>query len=374
MLDPDGLELRDELIALMRRGAGERLDDDAFERMARRVFAYNHDHVPAYAAYCAARGREPSSVRNWTEIPAVPTAAFKEVTLLAGGATAERVFRTSGTTRGEKHRGMHHVADLDLYRASLRSTFERFVLPDGIRLPFLSLVPSPDRLPDSSLAFMVDDLRRHLGSEGGGVFADETGIDLDGLDAAADHAIAAREPVTLLGTSAAFIHWLDTLARDGRRHALPDGSRLMDTGGFKGGGRHVEPGELRRAYAHRLGLPPHHCVNEYGMTEMLSQLYDDTLLSHHTRRPVRTPGPRRKAGPPWVRSVAVDQETLAPLPAGRTGLLRHIDLANLGSVAAVQTEDLGYVDEHGLVLEGRAAGAPPRGCSIAMELLLRGAR
>jgi hypothetical protein len=49
-----------------------------------------------------------------------------------------------------------------------------------------------------------------------------------------------------------------------------------------------------------------------------------------------------------------------------------VDLANLGSVAAIQTEDLGRVDEHGLVLEGRAVGATPRGCSIAMDLLLRG--
>jgi hypothetical protein len=76
----------------------------------------------------------------------------------------------------------------------------------------------------------------------------------------------------------------------------------------------------------------------------------------------------------WLRSVAVDPETLAPVPAGASGILRHVDLANLDSVAAVQTEDFGRVEEHGLVLEGRAAGAPPRGCSIAMDLLLGGAR
>jgi hypothetical protein len=70
--------------------------------------------------------------------------------------------------------------------------------------------------------------------------------------------------------------------------------------------------------------------------------------------------------------VAVDPETLAPLPPGRSGILRHFDLANLHGVAAIQTEDFGRVDEHGLVLEGRAVSAPPRGCSIAMDLLLGG--
>ena len=75
-----------------------------------------------------------------------------------------------------------------------------------------------------------------------------------------------------------------------------------------------------------------------------------------------------------MRSLAVAPETLEPLPTGQPGLLRHIDLANLGSVPAIQTEDFGRVDDRGRVLlEGRAAGAPPRGCSIAMELLLGGA-
>src|SRR5690606_20539431 len=149
-----------------------------------------------------------------------------------------------------------------------------------------------------------------------------------------------------------------------------DGSRLMDTGGYKGAGRDVPPDALRQAYRDRLGLPAHHCINEYGMTEMLSQLYDAALADHHAGRT----RPPRKAAPPWVRSVAVDPETLEPVPPGATGLLRHLDLANIGSVAAIQTEDLGRVDEQGLVLEGRAAGAPPRGCSIAMDLILRETR
>jgi hypothetical protein len=368
MLDPVGRTLADELRTVMERGADRPIEDRAFDELARRVFAYNHDRVPAYAAYCNGRGRGPGDVARWTEIPAVPTAAFKDLVLRAEGATAEAIFRTSGTTRGPERRGEHHVADLSLYRASLRPTFAAFVLPDGTRPATFSLVPSVADLPDSSLAFMIEDVMGHFGA-GGGTFASRDGLDLPGLELGLAAATADRAPVLLLGTSAAFIHWLDDLAAGGRRHALPDGSRLMDTGGFKGGGRQVAAHELRAGYELRLGVPPHRCVNEYGMTEMLSQLYDTALVDHHDGRR----RPPRKAGPPWVRSVAVDPETLDPLPPGRTGLLRHLDLANIGSVAAIQTEDIGQVDEHGLVLEGRAAGATPRGCSIAMDLLLRGA-
>ncbi len=368
MLDREGQALRDDLLDLMRSGAGYELSTTDFDRLARRVFAYNYRHVPAYAAYCRARGREPGSLESWTQVPAVPAAAFKDVELVASGATAERVFRTSGTTRGAERRGEHHVPDLSVYRASLRATFAAFVLPDGARLPVLSLVPHADRAPDSSLAFMVNDVQRHFGAEPGATFADPEGVDYDALDRAVRQACDEGRPVLLVGTTAAFIHWLDRLAASGARHELPEGSRLMDTGGFKGAGRTVAPHELRQAYGQRLGLYPHYCVNEYGMTEMLSQMYDaglrDAVAGRH--------GPPRKQGPPWLRSLAVDPETLEPLAAGRQGLLRHLDLANIGSVAAIQTEDLGRVDEHGLVLEGRLAGAQPRGCSIAMDLILEG--
>jgi hypothetical protein len=369
VLDPAGQVLRDELVRIMEEGADRELDEEDFDRLAHRVFTYNYERVPAYAGYSAVRRRTPASVGSWTEIPAVPATAFKDLELLAAGATAEAMFHTSGTTRGPERRGVHHVPDLSLYRASLRSTFAAFLLPDGARLPFLSLMPPAGHGPPaSSLAFMIDDVLEHFGAAGSATFAGRDGLDFDRLDAAASSATTDGRPVLLLGTSAAFIHWLDRLSAGGTGHRLPDGSRLMDTGGFKGRGRQVAAGELRRAYHERLGLPPDRCVNEYGMTEMLSQLYDTALRDGHAGRP----GHGRKRGPPWLRSVAVDPETLDPLPAGRSGLLRHVDLANVGSVAAIQTQDLGRVDEHGLVLEGRLAGAPPRGCSIAMDQLLEG--
>ena len=367
MLDPAGRALRDQLTGLFSRGADTPLDDDDFDALARRVVAYAIDHVPAYAGYCRARGvSEAGDLRGWRDIPAVPTAAFKELRLLAEGATAEAVFRTSGTTRGPERRGEHHVADLGLYSASLRAGFRAALLPDGATLRFLSLMPSRAELPDSSLAFMISDVMEAFGGPGSRVCAGTDGLDTTGLRSALLRAIDDGVPVLLLGTSAAFIHWLDDAREKGEEYRLPPGSRLMDTGGYKGKGRSIPAAELRAAYRERLGIPAEACINEYGMTEMLSQLYDTTL-----RDPSAAADPRPKAGPPWVRSSAVDPETLATLPPGEPGLLRHVDLANLGSVPAIQTEDFGRVDAQGRVfLEGRAAGAPPRGCSLAMDLLL----
>ena len=77
--------------------------------------------------------------------------------------------------------------------------------------------------------------------------------------------------------------------------------------------------------------------------------------------------------PPWVRTRAVDPSSLEDVAAGETGLLVHYDLANTGSVLAVQTSDIGRIVGDGFEVFGRAAGAELRGCSLAAEMML-GAR
>ena len=102
--------------------------------------------------------------------------------------------------------------------------------------------------------------------------------------------------------------------------------------------------ELRSSYQELLGISGKYVINEYGMTEMLSQYYDAKLANSDVHAV--------KQGPPWVRYAVVDPHTLEPLPAGATGLLRHFDLANLNSVCAIQTEDLGRVTGNGFELLG----------------------
>lgn len=374
MLDAEGRTIAAELREVFSRGVGTPLDDDAFDALARRVFTYQFERNAPYAAYCRRRGVTPADVDHWTRIPAVPTAAFKHVVLACGPVeAAEAVFRTSGTTLGAEQRGQHYVLDLSLYHASLLPNFAAHLLPDGAELPMLALVPPPAHAPDSSLGHMIDVAMERLGADGGGYFIDPAvGILEDALDRALTAAEAERRPFFLLGTAFAFVHWLDRLRERGRRYALAPGSRLMDTGGFKGRSREVPAEDLRAAYAEWLGIPDDHCVNEYGMTELCSQFYD-TVLRERVR--TGTAGPRRKIAPPWVRTRVVSAETLEPVPPGEVGLLCHYDLANLGSVLAVQTEDLGReTDDGGFLVLGRAGGAPPRGCSIAMDLLLEATR
>jgi hypothetical protein len=348
------------------------IDDDAFGSLALSAFAWQLEHNRLYAAFCERRDRTSHNVADWRDIPAVPTAAFKEVELsCAPAGSADAVFRTSGTTQGEK-RGIHAVPDIRFYHRSLIPNFAAMVLPEGERMARFSLVPPPRDLPDSSLSHMIATVIESFGTRDSRWCASAAaGIDVDTLDRALADARGAGDSVCLLGTSLSFVHWTDALRDRGGRHRLHDGSRLMDTGGFKGRSREVGRDELRATYLDLLGIPPTHCVNEYGMTELCSQFYDASLRDAVIRRRL---GPDRKVAPPWVRTSVVDPETLEPLPDGQTGLLRHIDLANIGSVIAIQTEDLGVRVEGGFRVLGRAAGARPRGCSIAMDDMLEAAR
>jgi hypothetical protein len=372
VLDSLGQELRARLLDIFQTRNGEPLEDVLFNETALHIFRFQFERNSPFAAYCRRRGRTPDHVHNWTEIPAVPTAAFREVSLVTGDpGRADAVFRTSGTTRGGERRGTHHIPDVSLYHAAILPHFRRSLLPDGARLPMLALIPPAAELPDSSLSHMVQVIMAAIAAGGAHFASVGGGLNVTGLEIALRGCEERSEPVCLLGTSFSFVHWLDQLVERGEHFQLPAGSRLMDTGGYKGRSREVPADELRVAYGDLLGLHPDFCVNEYGMTELCSQAYDTTLRERYERGAA---GPRRKQGPPWMRTRVVDPDSLQPSPPGEVGLLQHCDLANLGSVLLVQTEDLGRAVDDGFLVLGRAAGAPPRGCSIAMDDLLGAVR
>jgi hypothetical protein len=98
-------------------------------------------------------------------------------------------------------------------------------------------------------------------------------------------------------------------------------------------------------------------IGEYGMTELSSQLYEAAAGVY--------------VAPAWLRVTPVDPVTLRPVRDGEPGLARFVDLANVDSAVAVVTEDVIRRRGAGIELLGRAAGAPERGCSLAMEALLQ---
>jgi hypothetical protein len=102
-----------------------------------------------------------------------------------------------------------------------------------------------------------------------------------------------------------------------------------------------------------IGIPNSHCVNVLGEAETATNLFDDSLRRCVTGMP---PKKRTRPVPPWSRVLAMSIDDLKPLPDGEVGLLAHWDLANVPTVLAVITDNLGYTTDGGTGCEmvGRA--------------------
>ncbi|MFM8471632.1 MAG: hypothetical protein ACKODH_16990, partial [Limisphaerales bacterium] len=129
------------LLAFIERGVVPAEED--FAALARELFTLQFAHVAPYRRLCEARGMGPGTVADWRQIPAVPTAAFKELALTSL-APAERaaVFHSSVTTQHRPSQHFHNAESLEVYEASLRPWFERHVLVKGARAARTSS-PSP---------------------------------------------------------------------------------------------------------------------------------------------------------------------------------------------------------------------------------------
>jgi Acyl-protein synthetase, LuxE len=349
-----------------RRESETGLPDPEFNELALCLFQLQLEANAAYAKFCRKRGgRLPE---HWTEIPAVPALAFKEWDLTAI-PPEERiaVFHSSGTTSHRPSRHYHHAASLALYEASLLPWFERHLEEAFTKPNLLFLTPPRDRAPHSSLVYMFDAIRRRS-EMGPGRFLGEadplTGewrLDSSAVVEALEEATRLNQPVALLGTAFNLVHLLDGMAGQDKVLFLPAGSRVMETGGYKGRSRFMPKDELHKLVTERLGIPSGRIVCEYGMSELSSQAYDQAI---GLGRGTQSAPARVFHFPPWARARLVAPGTNREVGEGETGLIRIYDLANAWSALAVQTEDLGIRRGAGFEWLGRAARAEPRGCSL----------
>lgn len=362
-------ELTSDVHALINRcsakGRPEK-DPERRDALLARIALFQAEHVAPFARLCRARSaRFDQGPDDW---PALPTDVFRYARVAVHPDTDDqRVFRTSGTTSGA--RGEHPFADLGLYDHALEAAAKRALFqaaaPDQSepRFSLVMLAPAPDEAPDSSLSYMLGRFVQHFGEDVAWTWVDGT-FDVVRLV----ERMQRGEPTAVLGTSFAFV-LLDEALGDEAPFALPAGSFAMQTGGFKGKSRELDPSQMRAMLSARFGLPPHRVVSEYGMTELSSQLYGRGLLDGQDR------DPERLWVPGWVRVAAMDPQTLAPLPSGTEGILRFDDCANVGSCVSIQTADRGVVEDDGsVILLGRTPGAVPRGCSLAIEESTQGRR
>ncbi len=382
--------------------------EENFNSLALELFTLQFQHNTAYRKICIGRKLTPEVVEHWAQIPAVPTSLFKELELSCiPPAERTAVFHSSGTTEQKPSRHFHCAESLAVYEASLWPWFARHALPEfGVRsseFGVLILTPTPEQAPHSSLVHMFETVRQKLGGSSvpasrndflGKTAADGSWtLDFGAVVAALSSQPSSPAPraVFLLATAFSFVHLLDFLAENKQSFQLAPGSLVMETGGYKNRSRCLPKTELHELITARLGVPSENIICEYGMSELSSQAYDSGLSRRSAtgRDPVGVqalacsrgtlkrehqhaggtpalprPATRHFRFPPWARVQIISPETGREVAEGETGLVRIFDLANVFSVMAVQTEDLGIRRGDGFELIGRAALAEARGCSL----------
>jgi len=321
-----GLEAR--ISRWMATGSG------GFEDWILEVHRFQRRQNPAYRDFCSGF---PDPV-CWQDIPAVPVSAFKTVDLRSFPENQTiRTFETSGTTSGGY--GRHHFCSLSLYLHAATRGWLHAGLPPG---PIVTIIPHASEARHSSLSQMAS----WLGLRGRFFFNRREEL----------LAVMEAAPASVIfGTALAFLDFFEWLGD--RQLVLPEGSLAVETGGYKGTRREMTKSDLYRLFEERLGLPPDSVWNEYGMTELSSQFYTRGLGRSHL-------------SPPWARGLVVNPSTGIEVEEGETGILRLFDVANLGSVCAVQTRDLAIRRGGDFELVGRDPAALPRGCSLAADELL----
>lgn len=360
MADTAASQIVDALLGFI---AQEACTDAQFDQFALRLFAYQYANNEPYRRFCQGRGATPRGVGCWRDIPAVPIDAFKALTLSCQPpAACDRVFMTSGTTRAEV-KGRHYHPTLAVYDESMRRNFERRFMHGAGTILMGILFPPETQLANSSLAHYLALAVRDFGTADCRYFVSTQGLDGAGLYEALAGAERSGQAYALLGATYSFVHLIDELRQRGQSFRLPPGSRILDTGGYKGQSRELPMEDFYAALSAGFGVERDRCINMYGMTELSTQFYDCGNASV----------PSVKSGPHWIRSRVVDPSTGGEVARGERGILVHCDLANFNSVTTILTEDVGVEVDGGFLLLGRAEGAQAKGCSLAVQEFIEAA-
>ena len=334
----------------------ERGNSDDFPEMALKIYKFQFNENEDYKKFSISKGKTPQNVSNWKEIPAVPINAFKYASFSAIPLKDTKyTYMTSGTTSGIKGKNYH--MDLEVYDLALTTFFKKMFIPDIEKIKIGVLFPTPQAMPNSSLAHYLEVARTNFGTKDSQNYIDEHGIQYESLIKDLKNSEDNQKPFALLGATYSMVHLLEYLDDHNIKFHLPKGSRILDTGGYKNRSKELPQHDFYERLTTTFGIPKENCVNMYGVTELSTQFYDKG----------NTISPSTKYSPHWCRSRIVNPLTMEEVSEGEKGILIHYDLANYNSVAAILMEDIGEYKEKGFVLHGRTKGSLAKGCSLAME-------
>ena len=308
-----------------------------FEESAIQTFAFQYKNNNVYQTFCNHLNRSPENVLNIQDVPFLPIQFFKTHQVLSSQNPVEKIFTSSGTAGTMTSK--HYITDLSIYEKSYLNGFRHFY-GDIRQYAVLALLPSYLEREGSSLIYMVNDLIKKSGNEHSGFYL----FNLNELKEKLITLNSANQKTLLIGVSFALLDLVE------KYQFHLKNTVIMETGGMKGRRKELIREELHQMLCEGFGVKQIH--SEYGMTELLSQAYSK--------------GNGQFECPPWMKVLIRDPEDpLTLLPAGKTGGINVIDLANINSCSFIAIQDLGKTHKTGTFeVLGRFDNSDIRGCNL----------
>ena len=266
----------------------------------------------------------------------MPIELFRTQKIISTKKRAKTFFKSSGTT--DKTPSKHHIVDLSIYKKSILSCFS-FFIDDPSKFVFLCLVPNFSNSPNSSLAFMCQELINASKHEHSGFYLKKDKL----LVKTILECQKKKQNFILLGLSFEVLQFAE------KNEINISNGIVIETGGTKKGKKSM----IRENLHQRLmtAFKTTQVFSEYGMAELLSQ-------SYYTKN-------KYFKSPPWKKILIRDKTNpFKIIQEPKRGCINIIDLANIYSCGFIATNDLGYVINDGFNIIGRNQNATDRGCNL----------
>ncbi len=350
--------LTEDVLKFIEAGVDAEISDAVFNDYSLRMFHLQYAANPIFHEFCEAKNVRPGDIDRWQDVPMVYNDVFK-THLVASFPLEQSVMAclTGGTTSlTQRGRIFRDEDGKRLVFAANKMMTASYLFPDfeeGKRCRILILAPSPEMAPSMGMAIGMDQTRRAFGTPDSEFLLGKSGIHINKLLKALRESEATGVPIALIGATSAYVYFFQACRRKKMKFCLPPGSRICDGGGYRNRFGIVTRDDYYAMVQEILGIPEHHCVNVLGEAETATNLFDDALRRHVKGLPKRA---RTRPVPPWSRVLCMSIDELKPLPDGEVGLFAHWDLANIPTVLAVITDNLGYMTDNGTGCEmvGRA--------------------
>lgn len=313
-----------------------------FEERCLRIFQFQAENNPVLKRFFEPFGLKFVHTPAPENIPLLPIRGFKDGKLFVNSQKQEPelIFKSSGTS--DMNRSTHYILSQKIYEAAILREFEKyFPFNEFIILFYL---PGYNQNSESSLIWMAKYLIESDPSGESTLVSLEDLLDIDSIFP------NRNKKVLLFGAAFGLMDFIES-----EKFKSIEGLEILETGGMKTHRREMNKQELRQALSEGFNISQRQIHSEYGMCELLSQMYSISNEWFET--------------PHWVQvSIRDPKNPFRICEVGEEGKIGIIDLANVYSCPFILTDDRGVMDDSGCFqVLGRWNPDDLRGCNFLID-------